>query len=261
MKKVKIGDCILLHGDCLELMPKLPPARIDLILCDLPYGTTECSWDTILPWDILWDNYHRLTQKRSPVVLTSSQPFTTSMIASNMKEFRGCWVWSKSNATGFALAKDRPLKQHEDIAIFSRAKSYYYPQGLRKCDKTMVNSARPRGDFYSKSTEGTIYVQEFTNYPKSIIHFAQDHDRVHQTQKPVKLMEYLIKTYSLGDQRVLDNCMGSGTTGVACINTGRKFIGMEQTKEYFDISCDRMNDAHKALLYKGRLRSLFQRSK
>lgn len=260
MKKVKIGNCILFRDDCLKIMPKLPEKRIHLILCDLPYGTTDCAWDTIIPFAPMWEQYRRLAKERAAIVLTASQPFTAKLVSSNMKQFRYCWVWEKTKPTGFQHAKNHPLKSHEDIAVFGIKSVLYYPQGLRRIDRSVKASNSKNPDILERGNlRTTDYVQEFTNYPKSILRYATDADRIHPTQKPVALMNYLVRTYTKEGQRVLDNCMGSGTTGVACVETNRSFVGIEQNKEYFDICCDRINDALKAADYKARQRSLFRK--
>lgn len=238
---------ILMLGDCLDLMKTLPNSSIDMILCDLPYGTTACAWDAVIPFEPLWREYKRVAKANAAIVLTASQPFTTTLIASNMQMFRYSWVWVKNVPGGFAQAKNKPMPKHEDILVFSEGKTGhvtqckkrvpYFPQGLTAYGKTVKNSTGHRASaFESRANAKREYVQEYTNYPSSVLEFDVQREGVHPTQKPVALMEYLIRTYTSEGDVVLDNCMGSGTTGVACMSTGRKFIGMERDPEYFAIA-------------------------
>lgn len=215
-------------GDCLKLLPTIPDKSVDMILCDLPYGTTQNKWDSILPLDQLWRQYRRVC--RGAVVLTASQPFTTTLAASNLQDLRYAWVWEKGAATGHLNAKRMPMKQHEDILVFGTAP--YYPQGLNPYGKTTRRGSN--GSNFGVS--GTENFQEHTNYPRSIIRFPNDPKPVHPTQKPVALMEYLIRTYTNEGELVLDNTMGSGTTGVAAMRCNRRFIGMEMNPEYAAIA-------------------------
>lgn len=241
------------NGDCLEIMPTLAAGSIDMILCDLPYGTTACAWDSVIPIDRLWKEYWRALKPNGAVVLTAAQPFTTALIASQMKHFRYCWYWSKKAVTGFANAKKQPLRCVEDVVVFYRSLPTYNPQGLIPFNKVRKNSATVggatvKGDHLSNGkgslrTAGLEREQEFTNYPRQLIEFSRDSSKVHPTQKPVALMEYLIRTYTKEGDTVLDNTMGSGTTGVACRNTGRRFIGIERDEAYFAIASDRINGA------------------
>lgn len=223
-------------GDCLQLMKAIPDGSVDMIMCDLPYGTTQNKWDSVLPLDELWTHYRRVV--RGAIVLTASQPFTTTLAASNLEALRYSWVWEKGAATGHLNAKRMPMKLHEDVLVFGAAP--YYPQDLKPHGKV----TRRGGNGSNFGASGTENFQEHTNYPRSIIRFPNDPKPVHPTQKPVALMEYLIRTYTNEGELVLDNCMGSGTTGVAAINTGRRFIGMEQNPEYFAIAEGRIQIAH-----------------
>lgn len=218
-------------------MAELAPASVDLILCDLPYGTTQNKWDSVIPFDALWREYERVC--RGAFVLTASQPFTSALVQSKPAWFRYAWVWEKASATGHLNAKRMPMKLHEDIVVFSRSAAPYFPQGLVPYGKVTRRGSNG-GNFGASGTEN---LQEFTNYPRSILKFANDPKPVHPTQKPVALMEYLIRTYTNEGDTVLDNCMGSGTTGVACANTGRKFIGIERDSGYFDIARKRIEEA------------------
>lgn len=229
----------LRHGDCLELMAGIPDGSVDMILCDLPYGTTACKWDTVIPFEPLWAHYRRVAKRNAAIVLTASQPFTSALIASNIKAFRHCWVWEKSRFANQMLAKVQPLKIHEDVVVFATERPAYNPQGIVECNKTTKQGARVT-DNNGGGARATQYVQTHTNYPRSVLRFASEGNTVHPTQKPVALMEYLIRTYTREGETVLDNCMGSGTTGVACANTGRRFIGIEQDAKYFEIASERI---------------------
>ena len=244
-------------GDCLNLLGELSDGSIDLVLCDLPYGTTACEWDAIIPLADLWAQYMRVIKTNGAIVLTAAQPFTSALVLSNPKMFKYALVWEKSRPSGFAQAKNKPLSAHEDILVFSRGVTVhasqstnrmpYFPQGLTKVDKKMKNGVRRAGrdsSFSKRANAVEEYVQEFSGYPRSVLRFDSVTAAVHPTQKPVALMEYLIRTYTNEGDVVLDNCMGSGTTGVACANTGRLFIGMERDPDYFKIASDRIGAAH-----------------
>lgn len=238
-EKVAIGNAELWHGDCLELMQSIPDGSVDMILCDLPYGTTQNKWDSVISFEALWSQYERVCC--GPVVLTASQPFTSMLVMSKADWFRYAWVWEKSSATGHLNAKRMPMKQHEDVLVFSRTAARYNPQGLLPFNKV----TRRGSNGTNFGTSGTENFQEFTNYPRSILRVSNDARPMHPTQKPVALMEYLIRTYTNEGETVMDNCMGSGTTGVACANTGRRFIGIEKEVKYFDIACRRIEDAQR----------------
>jgi site-specific DNA-methyltransferase (adenine-specific) len=226
----------LIHGECLEVMSDAPDSSVDMILCDLPYGTTQNKWDSIIPLDALWAQYWRIAKPNAAVVLTAAQPFTTALIASNLPEFKYVWYWRKNRATNVLNAKKMPLRDTEEIVVF-RGRTYN-PQGLIYAPEPSRNSKRD-GDNYGTGTTKT-YVREFTNYPKQTLDFDVVQRVEHPTQKPVALMEYLIRTYTNPGDVVLDNCMGSGTTGVACRNSGREFIGIEQDEKYFNIASGRL---------------------
>jgi len=226
-------------GDCIELMPLIDDKSIDMILCDLPYGTTVCKWDMIIPFEPLWFQYKRIIKDNGAIVLTASQPFTTDLINSNRKWFKYCWVWNKVIQGNFLLAKYQPLKIHEDIIVFSKNRHKYIPQMI---------TGRLRQKGAGKSKLYNIKMTKILNdiyYPKSIIEFSNSKRGVHPTQKPVVLFEYLIKTYTNEGDLVLDNCIGSGTTAVACLNTKRNFIGMDTEQKYVDISNERIQDFNK----------------
>ena len=244
-------------GDCLEVMADIPDNSVDMILCDLPYGTTACKWDTVIPFEPLWAQYRRIAKRNAAIVLTASQPFTTALIASNLADFRYCWVWQKERPSNFFQAKFAPLNQLEDVCVFSRggcnngAKNPmpYFPQGLRAIDVERGNSNTGGGVGVGKGCQalnGKRYRATQEGYPKTLLTYATEGRGLHPTQKPVALMEYLIRTYTREGETVLDNCMGSGTTGVACANTGRKFIGIERDAAYFEIARQRIEQAHAA---------------
>ena len=222
-----------------------PPASIDLILCDLPYGTTACKWDSIIPFEPLWEQYNRLIKENGAIVLFSAQPFTTKLIHSNIKNFRYCWYWVKPQVTGFALAKRQPLRVIEDICVFYKKQPDYKPQGLIeiKDPKPKVRRTKQEDRLYTKWLEGE-YTSRYTNYPKQTLYYSREaKNRLHPTQKPIDLLEYLVKTYTNEGETVLDNCMGSGSTGVACVNTNRNFIGIELDDKYYEIAEQRIKSA------------------
>ena len=259
-------------GDCLVEMDQVADGSVDLILCDLPYGTTDrkgisdkgdnrvLSWDTVIPLDKLWEQYRRVLKPSGAVVLTADQPFTSQLVLSNLEWFKYEWIWKKRKVTGFLHANARPMKETEDILVFSpmgasggsvkvNKNMTYNPQGLIEKRVKKKNNAKRLGKFLhqpehmgegNKLLHETEYEQKWTNYPSEIIEFGLDRNVIHPTQKPVALMEYLIKTYSNEGETVLDNCLGSGTTGVACKKTNRNFIGIEKDAEYFTQAKERI---------------------
>lgn len=244
----------VVHGDCLEVMKDIDDKSIDMILCDLPYGTTQCNWDTVIPLEPLWEQYKRVIKGNGAIVLTAAQPFTTSLIMSNMEMFKYAWVWEKSKAAGFFNAKNKPMNSHEDIIIFSfgdcanrcKNRMVYNPQGLIEVNKKVNGVKACNGDVgghgFARSSHKKERIQKFTNFPRSMLKFKNEGKTAHPTQKPVALFEYLIKTYTDDGGMVLDNCAGSGTTAVACINTNRDYILVEQEKKYIDIINGRINN-------------------
>ena len=228
----------LINDDCMVAMTALPDGCVDMVMCDLPYGTTACKWDAVLPFEPLWAEYKRVTKPGAAIVLTASQPFTSLLVTSNLNAFRYQWVWQKERPSNPQLAKIQPLKMHEDILVFANGKTPYNPQGLVEIPEAERKVHTPE-----KNTLGHCkrkpYVQTHTGYPKSILTFPSERG-LHPTQKPVALMEYLIRTYTNEGATVLDNTMGSGTTGVACMNTGRDFIGIERDADYFAIAQKRI---------------------
>jgi site-specific DNA-methyltransferase (adenine-specific) len=232
----------LLHGDCLELMKDIPAGSVDLVLCDPPYGTTDCSWDSVLPFDKLWAEYDRILKPAGAVVLFSAQPFTTQLIHSNKRDFRYCWYWLKNQPTGFTYARYQPMRKVEDICVFYRKHGTYNPQGIQRIYNAKPKKARqPKKDhIYRMDTLLNEYTPQFTNWPKNVLQFNTERG-LHPTQKPVALLEYLVKTYTNEGDTILDNCMGSGSTGVAVKRAGgRHFIGIEQNQDYFDIARERI---------------------
>lgn len=224
----------LINDDCLNAMKFIPDNSISMVLTDPPYGTTQCKWDSVIPLEPMWEQLKRITKPNGAIVMTASQPFTTTLIASNMKMFKYCWVWKKSKPTGHLNAKKQPLRTYEDVVVFYDNQCIYNPQGIKPTDKMVSRTNRGNYGECSNTTRQTV-----TNYPRNIIEF-QSVDGVHQTQKPVALMEYLIKTYTNEGWTVLDFTMGSGTTGVAAVNLGRKFIGIEMDDHYFEVAKDRI---------------------
>ena len=231
----------LLHGDCLEKMKDISDKSIDMILCDLPYGTTACKWDVIIPFEPLWAQYKRIIKDRGAIVLFGSEPFSSHLRMSNIKNYKYDWIWNKTTFANQMCAKFQPLKIQENISVFSKKKHIYHPQGLIEINKITKQGSKIT-DNNGGGVRKTEYFQQYTNYPKNILEFKRDLPNVHPTQKPVALMEYLIKTYTLEGETVLDNCMGSGSTGVACINTKRNFIGIEKDDKYFEIAKKRIEE-------------------
>ena len=232
----------LRQGDCLEIMKDIPDKSIDMILADLPYQTTQNRWDSNIPFEPLWEQYERIIKDNGAIVLFGSQPFTTVLNNSNLKLYRYEWVWIKNNSTGFQLANKRPMKKHEIISVFYKKQPTYNPQGLQPYGK--VNKRGSVGDNWDEMSSNQ-YIQKYTNYPTQLLEYSHDKEKLHPTQKPITLLEYLIKTYTNENETVLDNTMGSGSTGVACINTNRNFIGIELDKGYFNIAKKRIEEARK----------------
>lgn len=248
----------LMQGDCLVAMAGIPNGSIDMILCDLPYGTTACAWDTIIPLDALWEQYKRIIRDDGAIVLTASQPFTSSLVMSNPKMFRHEWVYKKRCASNFAQAKYAPMKEHESVLVFGKAKPRYFPikeqrqgTGAERAKHPYSLASRHKSGEFVANIKGEVDLlndagNDALRYPSSVQEFnnrAAGDRGLHPTQKPVALMEYLIKTYTLPGDTVLDNAMGSGTTGVACMNTNRRFIGIELDADYFKIAEKRIADA------------------
>lgn len=233
----------IFNEDCLEGMKRIPDRSVDMILCDLPYGTTQCKWDSVIPFDPLWEQYNRIIKNNGAMVFTAAQPFTSFLIASNVKQFRYSLVWDKKNTTGFLNAKRMPLRRHEDIAVFYKQLPTYNPQ--------MTTKGKPRkkggadrtnrgcyGDYGNSNTFNNTY------YPTSVLEISNSDKTkiIHPTQKPVELFEYLIETYTNPGAIVMDNCMGSGTTAIACLSSGRDFVGFELLKPYYESAIQRIDN-------------------
>lgn len=236
-------DYELWQGDCLELMKNIPDKSIDMILCDLPYGTTQCKWDEIIPFEPLWEQYNRIIKDNGAIVLFGSEPFSSKLRMSNIKMFKYDWVWKKTMASNFALCKKQPFKKHEMISVFYKKQPTYNPQ--MEDGKPYVDNRNSGKRNASVGVDDGIARQPINNtgtrYPSSVQEFSNGNNgNVHPTQKPVDLLEYLIKTYSNIGEIILDNTMGSGSTGVAALNLGRKFIGIELNEDYFNIAKSRM---------------------
>lgn len=237
----------LYKGDCLDIMPLIPEKSVQLILADLPYGTTACKWDSIIDLDLLWEQYKRIIKDNGAIVLTASQPFTTKLISSNYEMFHHEIVWNKRFAANYAQAKTHPQKIHESILVFG-IKPKYYPQMMLR-DKPIKKGKNAGAEMYGGISglgradyNGKVYTHK---YPETIVEYSSRAEKrgLHPTQKPLELMKYLINTYSNEGDIVLDNTMGSGTTGVACVNTNRNFIGIEKDEKYFEIAKNRINDS------------------
>ena len=237
----------LMLGDCLERMKEIPDGSVDLILADPPYGTTACKWDSVIPLDKMWEQLKRVVKPNGAIVLFGAEPFSSLVRTSNLKDYKYDMFWLKSKVSGFVNAKKMPLRCIENISVFYSKLPTYNPQGLLRVDKKVKNGTTHQVKTEKGSSavnggrfkEGS-YNQEFTNYPKQLVDFSSETKTVHPTQKPVTLMEYLIKTYTNEKETVLDFTMGSGTTGVACMNTNRKFIGIEMDAGYFEIAKQRL---------------------
>ena len=257
---------MLYQGDCLEEMKKIPDGSVDLILCDLPYGSatgkTRAKWDCDIDLDKLFQEYRRLISNNGAIVLFGNEPFSSTLRVRALDIYKYDLKWVKSKTTGFANANYRPMNKYEDLMIFSKANASaggkknpmcYNPQGLVESNAVKKNSKNRHGlvmkdtnnigQNNSFSQDGVEYIQKFSGYPMNILYFDNPQKYVHPTQKPVALLEYLIRTYSNEGETVIDNCMGSGSTGVACVNTGRRFIGIELDENYYRISKERIEEA------------------
>ena len=237
----------LYNDDCLQIMDKLieDGVLVDAIITDPPYGTTACKWDSVIPFDEMWMRLDRLIKPNAPIILFGSEPFSSMLRCSNIKNFKYDWIWEKPNGTNPYLAKIQPMKKHEIVSVFNS--KVYYPQ-MVSGESYKWNSKRTKGQAGNiKQTKETPIDNSGTRYPSSVQKFGQDRG-LHPTQKPLKLMEYLIKTYTNEKETVLDFTMGSGTTGVACQNLNRNFIGIELDKKYFDVAKDRIEKSSNNLL-------------
>lgn len=236
----------LKQGDCLELMKGIPTGSIDMILCDLPYGTTKCKWDSVIDLELLWEQYNRIIKDNGAIVLTAQTPFDKVLGCSNLNMLKYEWIWEKTQATGHLNAKKMPMKAHENILVFYKKLPTYNPQkttGHKPINSyTKYVETQNNTEIYGKMKQEISGGGETDRYPRSVITYASDKQKLklHSTQKPLELMEYLIKTYTNENDLVLDNTMGSGTTGVAAVNTNRNFIGIEKDEDYFEIANERI---------------------
>jgi site-specific DNA-methyltransferase (adenine-specific) len=240
----------ILHGDCLELLKDIPDGSMDLILTDPPYGVLQCKWDTVIPLDKLWEQYKRVIRPDGAIVVFAAQPFTSALIMSNPKMYKYCWIWQKEQGSNFFAAKFQPMNNTEDIAVFgfgginngTKLPLRYFPQGVRKVNTVRKNSKTTGGlagaAHNTSMKPGQEFVQEFENYPTKILQYKRDKgvkgETLIATQKPVALLEYLIRTYTLKGETVLDSCAGSGSTAIACIRTGRNYVMMEKDENHFN---------------------------
>ena len=252
-----MSDIQLYHGDCLSVMSQLPDMCCDLILCDPPFGTTACKWDSVLPMDKVWEQYNRILKNQGSVLLFGSEPFSSYLRMSNIKAFKYDWIWLKNRPTGFQHACNMPLKDYEIVSVFSNAsmghekllgerRMTYNPQGIVKVDWERKRSSSKFGNIVGKRKSHKNYgVQEYTNFPTMTLEFDKDEYNLHPTQKPVALLSYLIRTYTNGCATVLDNCMGSGSTGVAAVETERNFIGIELDSHFFSVAKERIERKQK----------------
>lgn len=243
----------LILGDCLEKMKDIPDNSIDMICTDPPYGTTTCKWDTIIPFEKMWQECERITKDVGAMVFTATQPFSSKLVVSNFDLFKYELIWNKSRAVGFPNAKNKPMNKHESILVFSKGNSAngcklrmnYNPQGLIEINKKVNGikkcTADDDGHGFARPSHKKERIQQFTNYPNSVLNFPNEGKTVHPTQKPVALLEYLIKTYTNENDTVLDFCAGSGTTAIACLNTNRNYICIEKDEKFFEIMKDRIS--------------------
>ena len=250
----------LYNGDCLEVMKDIPDKSVDLILCDLPYGTTACKWDVVIPFEPLWEQYIRIIKDNGAICLFSSQPFTTNLISSNLKMFKYCWYWKKSKPNGWQHAKNKPMTILEEICVFSKAsmghvsqlgdrRMIYNPQGVESVGTKKITSSKHGRILGARPNQVGREYEAFTGFPCNVLEYSNITGRraIHPTQKPVELLEYLIKTYTVEGETVLDNCMGVGSTGVACVNTDRSFIGIELNEGYYNIAVKRIEEAQNVI--------------
>lgn len=237
----------LLHGDCLDLLPSLADGSIDMVLADPPYGTTQCKWDSIIDLQAMWRELERVCKPNAAIVMTAAQPFTAQLVCSNMGMFKYEIIWEKGNATGFLNAKKQPLRAHESVLVFYRQQPTYHPQMTSGHARKTSKRKTVNSECYGKALSLTEY-DSTDRYPRSVQFFSSDKQRgsYHATQKPVALMEWLIRSFSNPGDVALDFCMGSGTTGVACMNTGRSFIGMENDRDIFEVAVSRLTAAREA---------------
>lgn len=229
------------HGDCFDVLPTIAAGSIDLVCADVPYGTTECKWDSVLDLDDMWRELYRVAKPNAAIVIFSAQPFTSVLVASNLKHWRSEWIWEKGNATGFLNAKKQPLRAHENIEVFYRRQPTYNPQFTHGHDRKTSKRKSVNSECYGKAYTLTEY-DSTSRYPRDVQFFSSDKQKgnYHPTQKPVALLRYLIETYSNHGETVLDFTMGSGTAAIACQESGRSFIGIEKDPAIYQVACDRV---------------------
>jgi site-specific DNA-methyltransferase (adenine-specific) len=236
----------LRYGDCLELMKNIPNGSIDAIITDPPYGTTACKWDSIIPFDLMWEQLNRIIKSNGAIILFGQEPFSSFLRVSNIKKWRYDWIWEKNKPTNFGNANKMPLKSYEIISVFYNSLPTYNPQGLIDiAEKTVIRNKNEEPESYGKTWLIGEFKRNKTNFPRQNLKFGMEAKNVHPTQKPIELMEYLTKTYTNENELVLDFTMGSCTTGIACINTKRNFIGIENNMDYFNISLKRVEEKRK----------------
>lgn len=248
---VIIGNASLYSGDCLDVMPSIADESVDMILADLPYGTTECAWDSVVPLDLLWSEYRRIIKPNGAIVLTSAQPFTSALIMSNLEMYRCEWIWEKGAATGFLNANKQPMRAHENVLVFYKKQPVFNPQMIHDQPRKTSKRKDVNSECYGKALKLVEY-DSTSRYPRDVLFFSSDKQlgNYHPTQKPVALGEYFIRTYTHEGMTVLDNTMGSGTFGVSAVNTNRPFIGIEKPCEkggtkHFETACMRIREATK----------------
>jgi site-specific DNA-methyltransferase (adenine-specific) len=254
-KDVVTNEYSLLFGDCLERMKEIPDGSVDMVLVDLPYGTTSCAWDSIIPFEPMWKELKRIIKQTKPVVMFGSEPFSSALRMSNIAWYKYDWIWCKNRPTGFAHAKNKPMKKHETVSVFSngttvhaiqsKVRMPYFPQGLEDIEPKRVTKKQSEktDTFFADRPSHREFTRSKTGYPHSLLEYSTDNLGLHPTAKPVALLEYLIKTYTQENETVLDFTFGSCSTGVACLNTNRKFIGVEMDDKYFDIGVKRMQES------------------
>lgn len=227
-------------GDCFDVLPTIETGSIDLVCADVPYGTTECKWDSVLDLERMWSELYRVSRENAAIIIFSAQPFTSILVASNLKHWRSEWIWEKGNATGFLNAKKQPLRAHENIEVFYRRQPTYNPQFTHGHERRTSKRKSVNSECYGKAYTLTEY-DSTSRYPRDVQFFSSDKQKgnFHPTQKPVALLQYLIETYSNPGETVLDFTMGSGTAGVACEESGRNFIGIEKDPAIYQVACDR----------------------
>ena len=235
----------LLFGDCLERMKDIADGSVDLVLTDPPYGATACKWDSVIPFEPMWKELKRIAKKNAAIVMTASQPFTSALVMSGRDIFKYEWIWRKEAGTGLLNAKKQPLRDHENVLVFYSKQPLYNPQWVS--GKPYKQTKGGETDVYNRSGK-VVTESDGRRYPKTVVDFNRDKSKVHPTQKPVALMEYLIKTYTNEQDLVLDFTMGSGTTGVACLNLNRRFIGIEKDRRYFSMAAQRIEEAKRKRL-------------